>query len=376
MKEVKSIKVSEILIKNRFRKDYGDIESLAKSIQELGLLQPIGVSQDNVLIFGERRILAIKSLGWEYIPAITFSFDDILSGEYAENEIRKDFTISERLAIGKAMEEELTKRHGGDRKSEDFQEGKISTLNETGKSRDLVAERVGMGSGKTYESAKKVLDSGIPELVELMDKKEVSIHSASKIADFPEEEQEEIIEEIKEKEDKPSEIIKKHVHVAQNSGNNEWYTPSVILESARNVLGEIECDPASSDIANQNVKAKIFYTIEDDGLKRKWGEKVWMNPPYAQPAISLFSQKLVEKLQTGEVKEAIVLVNNATETGWFQRMGEICSSICFPSGRIRFVDPEGNPSGSPLQGQAIIYFGNNPEIFEENFNQFGLVFHR
>ena len=40
------------------------------------------------------------------------------------------------------MEEELTKRHGGDRKSEDFQEGKISTLNETGKSRDLVAGRV------------------------------------------------------------------------------------------------------------------------------------------------------------------------------------------------------------------------------------------
>ena len=112
MKEVKSIKVSEILIKNRFRKDYGDIESLAKSIQELGLLQPIGVSQDNVLIFGERRILAIKSLGWEYIPAIAFSFEDILSGEYAENEIRKDFTISERLAIGKAMEEELGKRNG------------------------------------------------------------------------------------------------------------------------------------------------------------------------------------------------------------------------------------------------------------------------
>ena len=48
-------------------------------------------------------------------------------------------------AIGRAMEEELTKRHGGDRKSEDFQEGKISTLNEIGKSRDLVAERVGRG---------------------------------------------------------------------------------------------------------------------------------------------------------------------------------------------------------------------------------------
>lgn len=39
------------------------------------------------------------------------------------------------------MEEELAGRHGGDRKTEDFQEGKISTLKVEAPSRDLVGRR-------------------------------------------------------------------------------------------------------------------------------------------------------------------------------------------------------------------------------------------
>lgn len=66
-------------------------------------------------------------------------------------------------------------------------------------------------------------------------------------------------------------------HVANNSGNNEWYTPAEYVEAARSVLGKIELDPASSEIANQTIKAKKFYTSEDDGLSESWRGKVWMN---------------------------------------------------------------------------------------------------
>jgi ParB family chromosome partitioning protein len=173
-------------------------------------------------------------------------------------------------------------------------------------------------------------------------------------------------EEVKEK-------AKKHVHVAQNSGENEWYTPPNFIASARAVMGGIDTDPASSEIANQTVKAKRFYTKEDDGLRQAWKGNVWMNPPYAQPLISNFAEAVAYKYSVGEFKQAIVLVNNATETQWFQRMAGVASAICFPKSRVRFLDPQGNP-GAPLQGQAILYFGMNPAKFAEEFNHYGATF--
>jgi hypothetical protein len=173
--------------------------------------------------------------------------------------------------------------------------------------------------------------------------------------------------------EKVKEEAKKHVHVAQNSGENEWYTPPNFIASARAVMGGIDTDPASSEIANQTVKAKRFFTKEDDGLSQTWKGNVWMNPPYAQPLISNFAEAVAYKYNAGEFKQAIVLVNNATETQWFQRMAGVAAAICFPKSRVRFLDPEGNP-GAPLQGQAILYFGKNPEKFAAEFNQYGATF--
>jgi len=76
-------------------------------------------------------------------------------------------------------------------------------------------------------------------------------------------------------------------HRAQGTGDNEWYTPTVYVEAARQVLGEIELDPASSEIAQRVVQAVDYFTIDLDGLKQPWFGKVWLNPPYAQPAISM-----------------------------------------------------------------------------------------
>lgn len=167
-------------------------------------------------------------------------------------------------------------------------------------------------------------------------------------------------------------VLASGAHVGQNTGDNEWFTPTELIESARKVLGGIDLDPASSAEANKVVKAKDFYSLADDGLARTWTGRVWMNPPYAQPLINQFADKLVDAYQAKTVTSAIVLVNNATETAWFRALAEQASAACFPNGRIRFWHPN-KPSATPLQGQALLYLGPSPVSFHARFSTVGIV---
>lgn len=168
---------------------------------------------------------------------------------------------------------------------------------------------------------------------------------------------------------------KKSAHVSHNSGNNEWYTPAPLIEAARAVMGSIDTDPASSELANRTVKAATYFDEAANGLKQEWRGNVWMNPPYKQPAIGDFCDAVVEKYGSGECEQACVLVNNGTETAWFQTLLSEASAVCFPRTRVRFLDTEGNPSGAPLQGQAVVYLGSFVEAFAARFAEFGKVLH-
>jgi ParB family chromosome partitioning protein len=169
--------------------------------------------------------------------------------------------------------------------------------------------------------------------------------------------------------------IAQNVHVANNSGNNEWYTPPEYIAAARAVMGGIDTDPASSAVANQTVKAGVYFDEDYDGLRREWHGRVWLNPPYSQPEIGDFCAKLVAEIEGGRVRQAITLTNNATETAWFRVLAERCTAVCFPSSRIRFLDAQGRANGTPLQGQALMYFGDRTAVFAREFARFGLVFY-
>ena len=158
----------------------------------------------------------------------------------------------------------------------------------------------------------------------------------------------------------------KQPHVSNNSHDNEWYTPAHYIEAAREVMGTIDLDPASNDFANNTIKAKTYYTEETNGLNQKWFGNIWMNPPYSTELLSKFADKLTE----GGYKQAIVLVNNATETEWFSKMINCASAIVFHHGRIRFEKRDG-AHGVPLQGQAFIYCGDKPNRFLEVFQKYG-----
>lgn len=165
----------------------------------------------------------------------------------------------------------------------------------------------------------------------------------------------------------------KSPHVAQNTGESEWYTPFEYIACARAVMGSIDLDPASSEIANKTVGAKTFFTFEDDGLLQEWSGRIWMNPPYSAELVRLFIAKYSENVKNGNIIEGMILVNNATETQWFRELVYVSSAILFPTGRIKFIDPHGEKSGAPLQGQALAYFGNNVNSFISNFGEFGWI---
>jgi len=163
---------------------------------------------------------------------------------------------------------------------------------------------------------------------------------------------------------------KSQTHVANNAGDNEWYTPQKYIDAARVTMGDIDLDPASTEIANTVVGASQYFTEEDDGLTQEWHGRVWMNPPYARPLIEHFVDKLVQHVRAGDILEAIVLVNNATETAWFVKLISVANVVCFPQGRIKFWQPDGT-LGTPLQGQAITYIGKNHQAFIQEFGEFG-----
>ena len=70
------------------------------------------------------------------------------------------------------------------------------------------------------------------------------------------------------------------------TGDQEGYTPAIYIDSVYSVMGSINIDPASNKYANQTVKAELFFTKDDDGLKKSWNGKVFLNPPYSQPEIN------------------------------------------------------------------------------------------
>lgn len=154
-----SLPLDQIRVGSRHRDAMGDLDALARSIAEVGLLHPIVVTPDAELVAGARRLAACRQLGWASIPVTVVSLDEPVRGEWAENSQRKDFTPSEAVAIGRVLEDiereraEARRRDG--LKQFDSRSGKFPER-ESGETRDIVGRAVGL-SGRTYQRAKAVV---------------------------------------------------------------------------------------------------------------------------------------------------------------------------------------------------------------------------
>ena len=238
-------------------------------------------------------------------------------------------------------------------------------------SQGKVADMLGI-SRELVGQARKVAESGTAELATAVQQGKVKLNAALKIVELPREEQAAMLAAGLQKTIRAA-ARPFEPHVLNNSGNNEWYTPAYIIELARSSMGEIDTDPASCATANLIVGATTYFAEKQDGLKQKWSGRVWLNPPYSKGLMAPFAEAVAERFESGEIEQACVLVNNATETEWFHRLMDVASAVCFPRGRIKFQNEDDVKANSPLQGQAILYLGKDKTLFTAAFETMGRV---
>jgi len=336
-----------------------ELRQLRENLITDGCREPLVIwTEQNLLLDGHNRYAICTAEGIEFGT----TFKSFGSREHALDWIdanqlgRRNLTPDQMSLLRGRIYNRSKNPKGGDM-------AKYQT--DTSSTRETLSERLGVSPATiardgAYASAAQSL--GIEADIstgEIQAPRQAIVEAAREVRANPER-LEELVEELK------------SPHVAKNSGENEWYTPSNFIEAARKVMGGIDCDPASCELANKTVRATKFYTKDDDGRDKPWGSRVWMNPPYAQPLIGEFCKALAERVAKGQVSQACVLVNNATETNWFESLIQVASAVMFTKGRVRFLDKDGNP-GAPLQGQALVYVGTNTAEFEEQFGGMGWI---
>ncbi|WP_105303077.1 ParB/RepB/Spo0J family partition protein [Anaerolactibacter massiliensis] len=152
------MKIDEIIVKDRIRKDTGGMMELINDIKANGLINPVTINTDHVLLAGYRRLTACKALGMEDIPVhmvSTESEEQDLKVEISENEIRKEFTMTERLDYARRLQ-----RIESIKAEERMKAGKQDPVQNSaqGKTRDKVAEQVNM-SHDTLRKAQVIAEN-------------------------------------------------------------------------------------------------------------------------------------------------------------------------------------------------------------------------
>lgn len=364
-----------------------DFNDLVEDVRKHGLLQAI-LTFEGKILDGRNRFRACEVAGVQprYV-AFTGTWEEARATVVSLNLQRRNLTENEKAIAGAKLAnlERGSNQHAS--KGPPIGGSSPSSKSDAAASMGVPVRAV--------ERASVVVDHGVPELVEAVGRETVPMSTGSEIAraipavqpvlmaaGVTAQEARRIAQETSEVQaaivaaPNPVEAAREAArpHVANNSGNNEWYTPPDLVERARRVMGGIDLDPASCEIANKAVKAEKIYTADNSGLDLPWYAKsVWMNPPYSSEWIGKFASKLVGEVKAGRVKQAITLTNNATDTGWFEALAEHATGMCTLRGRVRFLDPQGNPSGAPLQGQVIMYFGSDFEAFKREFSEVGKV---
>lgn len=161
------VTIESVQVVGRHRKDLGNLLTLAASIADVDLINPITLTRDGRLVAGQRRLEACRWLGWDTIPArFIDNLDDaakLLRAERDENTERKEMLPSEKASLGAALEEierasalerqRQAGREHGRGIAPSSQEGSYSADDLDSETKAVVGEALGMGRTAYYALA-------------------------------------------------------------------------------------------------------------------------------------------------------------------------------------------------------------------------------
>lgn len=157
---------------------------------------------------------------------------------------------------------------------------------------------------------------------------------------------------------------------AVKGGADEWYTPGWLTALARQLLGWIDLDPASSELANRTVGAATFYDRTHDGLTLPWFGQVWLNPPFS--AIPAWLEKLTGEYARANLTAALVLLPATPDSRWWATVA--VHPACFLKRRVAYEAPAGE-NGSARFSTVVVYLGTDYDGFDRTFAPHGWIYY-
>lgn len=142
--------------------------------------------------------------------------------------------------------------------------------------------------------------------------------------------------------------------------SDECYAPRWLAALAREVLGAIDLDPASCAHANRVIRAQRWYGKRQDGLKRRWRGRVYLNKPFSQPAP--WVRKLIASFDSRDVSAAFLVCNSRTGSRWFDLLSRRAWR-CELLKRVQFWGPATKKKQTGRLDQVLFYLGPSPERF-------------
>lgn len=139
-----------------------------------------------------------------------------------------------------------------------------------------------------------------------------------------------------------------------SSASDEWETPQELFDELDKKY-HFQTDVCALP---KNAKCKVFYTPEDDGLKKDWTGVCWMNPPYGRQ-IGRWVRKAYESAQAGAT--VVCLLPARTDTAWWH---DYCmkGEITFIRGRLKFG---GSKTGAPFPRAIVVFTAAQRERIED-----------